>query len=91
MVDEAHHIRNPETKAYKNVQRLAAASDAVVMLSATPIQLKSRDLFTLVNLLRDDLVPETADFDVMLEPNGHLTRRRYPLAPARSTGRTRLR
>ena len=72
VVDEAHHIRNPETKAYQNVQRLAAASDAVVMLSATPIQLKSRDLFTLVNLLRDDLVPEPADFDVMLEPNGHL-------------------
>lgn len=72
VVDEAHHIRNPETKAYQNVQRLVAASDAVVMLSATPIQLKSRDLFTLVNLLRDDLVPEPGDFDVMLEPNGHL-------------------
>ena len=72
VVDEAHHIRNPETKAYQNVQRLVAASDAVVMLSATPIQLKSRDLFTLVNLLRDDLVPDPADFDVMLEPNGHL-------------------
>ena len=72
VVDEAHHIRNPGTKAYQNVQRLVAASDAVVMLSATPIQLKSRDLFTLVNLLRDDLVPEPADFDVMLEPNGHL-------------------
>ncbi|WP_181311188.1 DEAD/DEAH box helicase [Nocardioides campestrisoli] len=72
VVDEAHHVRNPETKAYQNVQRLVAASEAVVMLSATPIQLKSRDLFTLVNLLRDDLVPEPADFDAMLEPNGHL-------------------
>ncbi|MGB3764589.1 MAG: helicase-related protein, partial [Ornithinimicrobium sp.] len=72
VVDEAHHIRNPETKAYQNVQRLVTASEAVVMLSATPIQLKSRDLFTLVNLLRDDLVPEPADFEVMLEPNGHL-------------------
>tara|TARA_R110002051_G_scaffold325547_1_gene428772 strand:+ start:24575 stop:27775 length:3201 start_codon:yes stop_codon:yes gene_type:complete len=72
IVDEAHHIRNRETKAYQCVQRFVDASDAVVMMSATPIQTHSQDLFTIVNLLRDDLVTDQDDFLVMLEPNGHL-------------------
>lgn len=72
IVDEAHHIRNRETKAYKSVQRFVDAAEAVVMLSATPIQTHSQDLFTLVNLLRDDLVLDWDDYQVMLEPNEHL-------------------
>lgn len=72
IVDEAHHIRNRTTFAYQNVQRFAAAAEAVVMLSATPLQTRSEDLFTLVNLLRDDLVPTKPDFAAMLEPNQHL-------------------
>lgn len=72
IVDEAHHIRNRSTFAYQNVQRLTEAADAVVMLSATPLQTDSQDLFTLVNLLRDDLVPTDRDFAQMLEPNHYL-------------------
>ncbi|WP_198165947.1 helicase-related protein [Agromyces laixinhei] len=72
IVDEAHHIRNRETKAYQCVQRFVDAADAAVMLSATPIQTHNQDLFTLVNLLRDDLVLDRDDFQVMLEPNEHL-------------------
>ena len=56
IIDEAHHIRNRATKAFQNVQRFVDSADAVVMLSATPIQTHSQDLFTLVSLLRDDLV-----------------------------------
>lgn len=72
IVDEAHHIRNRSTYAYRNVARLTEAADAVVMLSATPLQLGSQDLFTLVNLLRDDLVSTERDFAQMLEPNHYL-------------------
>lgn len=72
IVDEAHHIRNRSTFAYQNVQRLTESAEAVVMLSATPLQTDSQDLFTLVNLLRDDLVPTERDFAQMLEPNQHL-------------------
>ncbi|MCW3842502.1 DEAD/DEAH box helicase [Micromonospora yasonensis] len=72
IVDEAHHIRNRATFAYQNVKRLTASAEAVVLLSATPLQTQSRDLFTLVNLLRDDLVPTERDFAQMLEPNHHL-------------------
>ncbi|MDF9751559.1 helicase-related protein [Arthrobacter sp. ES3-54] len=72
IVDEAHHIRNRSTFAYQNVQRLTESADAVVMLSATPLQTDSQDLFTLVNMLRDDLVPTERDFAQMLEPNHYL-------------------
>ena len=72
IVDEAHHIRNRSTFAYQNVQRLTESADAVVMLSATPLQTDSQDLFTLVNLLRDDIVPTERDFAQMLEPNHYL-------------------
>lgn len=72
IVDEAHHIRNTETWAYENVAHLTKAARAVVMLSATPVQTASTDLFTLVNLLRDDLVADVRDFSQMLEPNHHL-------------------
>ncbi|WP_081627283.1 DEAD/DEAH box helicase [Arthrobacter sp. 131MFCol6.1] len=72
IVDEAHHIRNRSTFAYQNVRRLTESADAVVMLSATPLQTDSQDLFTLVNLLRDDIVPTERDFAQMLEPNHYL-------------------
>ncbi|WP_140425744.1 DEAD/DEAH box helicase [Cryobacterium sp. N19] len=72
IVDEAHHIRNRPTFAYQNVQRLTESAEAVIMLTATPLQTDSKDLFTLVNLLRDDLVPTERDFAQMLEPNEHL-------------------
>ncbi len=72
IVDEAHHIRNPQTWSYRNVAHLTDAARAVVMLSATPVQTTSTDLYTLVHLLRDDLVADQADFAAMLEPNAHL-------------------
>ncbi|RYF60049.1 MAG: helicase [Comamonadaceae bacterium] len=72
VIDEAHHIRNRSTFAYRNVHRLTESADAVVMLSATPLQTDSSDLYTLVHLLRDDLVPTERDFAQMLEPNQFL-------------------
>ncbi|GAA1376643.1 DEAD/DEAH box helicase [Catellatospora chokoriensis] len=72
IVDEAHHIRNRSTYAYQTVQRLTESAEAVVMLTATPLQVHSQDLFTLVNLIRDDLVPSMQDFAQMLEPNRFL-------------------
>ena len=61
IVDEAHHIRNgSETKDkhfdYKCVKYLCDNSDAVVMLTATPVQNSDDDLFTLLNLLRPEVI-----------------------------------
>ena len=69
IVDEAHHIRNTATYAYKAVERFVDAAEAVVFLSATPVQLAQDDLFVLLNLLRPDLIIDKNTFYDMSEPN----------------------
>jgi hypothetical protein len=72
IVDEAHHIRNTDTWAYRIVRYFCDNAEAAVLMSATPIQLGDNDLFNLLHLLRPDVVPSRRDFDRMAEPNPHL-------------------
>ena len=72
IVDEAHHIRNTGTFAYKAVSRLCDAAEAVVLLTATPVQLQDDDLFVLLNLLRPDLIIDRQTFHEMAEPNAFI-------------------
>ncbi|TXH14939.1 MAG: helicase [Gammaproteobacteria bacterium] len=69
IVDEAHHIRNSETFLHQGVRYFCDNAQAVVLLTATPVQLGSDDLFTLLNVLRPDLVIDHASFEQMAEPN----------------------
>lgn len=72
IVDEAHHIRNTDTWAYRTVRYFCDNAEAVVLLSATPIQLGDNDLYTLLHLLRPDLLPDRRSFEQMAEPNPHI-------------------
>lgn len=72
IVDEAHHIRNPETFLHHGVRYFCDNAQAVVLLTATPVQLGSKDLFTLLNVLRPDLIIDHASFEQMSEPNRHI-------------------
>lgn len=69
IVDEAHHIRNTETYAHKAIRFLSDNAEAVLFLTATPIQLGNNDLFVLLNVLRPDLVIDIQSFSHMSEPN----------------------
>lgn len=69
IVDEAHHIRNQDTYLHQAVRYFADNAEAVVFLSATPIQLGREDLFTLLNVLRPDLIIDQVSFSQMAEPN----------------------
>jgi ATP-dependent helicase HepA len=69
IVDEAHHVRNANTYAHQAVRFFCEHAEAVVFLTATPIQLGNQDLFTLLNLLRPDLVIDQATFNEMAAPN----------------------
>ena len=69
IVDEAHHIRNQTTANNKAVRFFCDNAEAVVFLTATPIQLGSHDLFVLLNTLRPDLVLDNESFVHMSEPN----------------------
>lgn len=69
IVDEAHNIRNSNTWAYKGVELFCQNADAVVFLTATPLQNSNNDLYTLLNLLRPDVVIDKDTFKTMAEPN----------------------
>lgn len=69
IVDEAHHIRNPDSYRHKAVKFFCDHAEAVIFLTATPIQLGSKDLFVLLNTLRPDLIIDQESFAHMAEPN----------------------
>lgn len=72
IVDEAHHIRNANTCLHQGVKFFCDHAEAVVFMTATPIQMGNQDLFTLLNVLRPDLVIDKASFEFMAEPNPHI-------------------
>jgi len=72
IVDEAHHVRNVETAAYKAVKYFCDNAEAAIFLTATPIQLGNNDLFVLLNLLRPDLIIDRNSFELMAEPNPYI-------------------
>ncbi|MEO5590286.1 MAG: DEAD/DEAH box helicase [Gemmatimonadaceae bacterium] len=49
IVDEAHHARNPRTKRFRMLARLACGTD-VLLLTATPIHNQRRDVVALLSL-----------------------------------------
>ena len=69
IVDEAHHIRNQETYSHKAVRFFCDHAEAVLFLTATPIQLGNNDLFVLLNALRPDLILDPESFQHMAGPN----------------------
>lgn len=74
IIDEAHHIRNGSMEkekayAYKCTKYFCEHADAVVMLTATPLQTGDDDLFTLLNVLRPDIVVDKTTFNLMSKPN----------------------
>jgi len=69
ILDEAHHVRNSETSSHTALRFLCDISEAVVFLSATPIQTSSKNLYALLNLLRDDLFQDYGLFELMAESN----------------------
>lgn len=69
IVDEAHNIRNANTWAYRGVELFCRNADAVVFLTATPLQNSNNDLYTLLNLLRPDVIVDKDTFKTMSEPN----------------------
>lgn len=72
VVDEAHHMRNPETLSSELGEVLSESSDAMLFLSATPLQLGTPDLFNLLSLLIPEEFSDFALFHNLIEPNEHL-------------------
>lgn len=69
IVDEAHYLRNPSTQTHKLGRLLRPVCESLVLLSATPIQLRNDDLFHLLNLLDEDAFPFSNSFAETLKAN----------------------
>ena len=51
IVDEAHHMRNPDTLSHKMGRTMGENADSILLLTATPIHLGNVNLFYLLRLL----------------------------------------
>lgn len=69
VVDEAHHMRNVETKSHKAGALLSDLTESFVLLTATPIHLRNEDLFRLLYLLDADEFSSAELFERRLVAN----------------------
>lgn len=67
IVDECHHYRNPGTNTNKFGSLLSLCSERVVMLSATPFNLKSDDFYNQLHMLNPTMFPEQSVFNHLLK------------------------
>lgn len=72
IVDEAHHARNPATQTSEMLRDLGGIADCMVLLTATPLHLGNRDLFTLLHALRPTEFRDANVFDRQLRENGRI-------------------
>lgn len=72
IIDEAHYLRNRETANFKTGERLRDISEAMILLSATPIQTTSSNLYSLMNLLSPERFEDEHTFNYMLDKDSGL-------------------
>jgi SNF2 family DNA or RNA helicase len=70
--DEAHRVRNPDTLQHRLARAVCNASQAVVFLTATPVQTRQEDLFHLLSLLDPETYQSSYDFLQQMEANRHV-------------------
>lgn len=76
--DEAHHLRNPETAQHKSARQIVDLADYKLMLTATPINLRSEDLRSVLRLVEPDLFDREWIFQELQNEN-------IPIVSARET------
>ncbi len=67
--DEAHYLRNPTSASNRLGRLLREAAHHMVLLTATPIQIASNNLYQLIRLIDPDEFPSASNFDKVLKAN----------------------
>lgn len=67
--DEAHYMRNPGTASFRLGESLASGAEAVLCVSATPVNNRNADLHTLLRLVDPDFFQTQGTFEALLEAN----------------------
>ncbi|MGP3957950.1 DEAD/DEAH box helicase [Nonomuraea sp. 3N208] len=65
VVDEAHYVKNPETKRSRVVAAWCARTERVLFLTGTPMENRVEEFRTLIAYLRPDLAAELRTSDVV--------------------------
>ena len=76
IIDEAHYLRNPETQNAALGLLLREVSEHVVLLSATPVNNKEHDLFSLLRLVDPDTFAIAEIFPQVMKANEPLLKAR---------------
>ena len=76
VIDEAHYLRNRDTMTSTLGRLVRAVSDYLALLSATPIHLRSNDLYELLKLVDEHTFNRPQAFDDILQANAPLVRAR---------------
>ena len=74
IIDEAHYLRNPSTGNNRIGRLLREASHHLILLTATPIQIGSDNLYQLLRLIDPDEFYDTFLFREMLNANACIVR-----------------
>ncbi|QQR36147.1 DEAD/DEAH box helicase family protein [Devosia oryziradicis] len=74
IIDEAHYLRNPSTGNNRIGRLLREASHHLILLTATPIQIGSDNLYQLLRLIDPDEFYDTFLFQEMLNANACIVR-----------------
>jgi len=69
IIDEAHYLRNSETQSAVFGRLIREVSENIVLLSATPINNKATDLFSLLKLVDPDTFSDKSVFPQVLLAN----------------------
>jgi len=72
IIDEAHYLRNSNTRSFETGELLRDVSESFLLLSATPIQTGSDNFYNLLRLLSDEEFHNKSNFEMQLMEN-------YPL------------
>lgn len=72
IIDEAHYLRNAESMTSKLGRILRNVTDYILLLSATPINLKNTDLYQLLRLVDGETFYNEYAFDHILQANAPL-------------------
>lgn len=74
IIDEAHHLRNPQTASHRLGRLVRDASRNLVLLTATPIQIETGNLYQLLRLVDEEQFFQAGLFDEMLQANAPIIR-----------------
>ncbi|ANS67699.1 bifunctional protein [Streptomyces lincolnensis] len=69
VVDEAHYVKNPDTRRAKSVEVWTRRCDRVLFLTGTPMENRVEEFRTLVRYLQPELVPVIRDSDAVAGPH----------------------